>query len=250
LNAISAGWFQGASQLAIWVRSTIKKLFDPLLSTFDLQVIRNEDTVDYYLHSYNSYKQYRDTQIAHNIRKLTNVWADDATLDLMCEELRKDRPNQRIISGICHGTRNGFEQNHISSRDGFEAIGTDISETAKNFERSVHWDFHNENPDWVGKFDFVYSNSLDQSWNPRSALVTWLNQLRPDGTLVIEHTDAHGPSGASEMDPFGVKPRVMPYVLIQWFGTDISIRFVESTKSNNEMKVWLFFVRKNVETVI
>jgi SAM-dependent methyltransferase len=227
----------------------VKKLVDPLLAPFKLEAIRKKEIVDYYLHSYESYEQYRDTQIAHNIRKLKNVWADDATLDLMCEELRKERPGASVISGICHGTRNGFEQNHISSQKGFEAIGTDISETSKDFDRSVHWDFHNANPDWVGKFDFVYSNSLDQSWNPRSALVTWLNQLRPDGTLVIEHTDAHGPGGASEMDPFGVKPKVLPYVLIQWFGVDISIRFVESKKSNNKMKVWLFFVRKNVENV-
>jgi hypothetical protein len=228
----------------------VKNIIDPFLSLFRLEAVRKKELVDYYLHNYESYEQYRDTQIAHNIRKLANVWADKSTLDLMCEELRKDRPNQLIISGLCHGTRNGFEQNHISARHGFEAIGTDISETAKNFERSVHWDFHDVNPEWIGKFDFVYSNSLDQSWSPRSALVTWLNQLRPEGVLVIEHTDAHGPGGASEMDPFGVKPRVMPYVLVQWFGTDISIKFVESTKSNNEMKVWLFFVRKNVESVI
>jgi SAM-dependent methyltransferase len=232
--------------LGIRTSLVVKKLVDPLLSPFRLVSVRKKELVDYYLHSYESYKHYRDTQIAHNIRKLKNVWADDATLDLMCGELRKERPGESVISGICHGTRNGFEQNHISSQQGFEAIGTDISETARNFDRSVHWDFHDVNSDWVGKFDFVYSNSLDQSWNPRSALVTWLDQLRPDGTLVIEHTEAHGPAGASEMDPFGVKPTVLPYVLVQWFGTDISIRFVESTKSNNKMKVWLFFIRKNV----
>jgi SAM-dependent methyltransferase len=240
----------GGADLGIWARAFVKRMTDPFLSLFDMEAFRKEDVVDYYLHTYKSYEEYRQTQITHNIRKLNNVWADDATLDLVCGELRKERADRGLISGICHGTRNGFEQNHISSKKGFEAIGTDIAETAKDFERSVHWDFHDVNHDWVGKFDFVYSNSLDQSWNPRSALVTWLNQLLPDGTLVIEHTDAHGPGGASEMDPFGVKPTVLPYVLVQWFAADISIRFVTSRKSNNDMKVWLFFVRKNVETIV
>lgn len=236
--------------MRLWLSSRIKKVVNPLLSWSGLQVITNEDAVDFSLHSFESYEQYRDTQIAHNIRKLKNVWADSATLELMCQELRKERTHGGVISGLCHGTRNGFEQNHISAQNGFEAIGTDISETAKNFDRSVHWDFHDVNPDWVGKFDFVYSNSLDQSWQPRTALVTWMNQLRPDGTLVIEHTDAHGPSGTSQMDPFGVKPTALPYVLIQWFGTDISIRFVEAIKSNNNMRVWLYFVRKNVKHLV
>ena len=153
------------------------------------------------------------------------------------------------MSGICHGTRNGFEQNFISSQKGFEAIGTDISETANDFERSVQWDFHDTNKEWLARFDFVYSNSLDQSWNPRAALVTWLNQLKPDGRLVIEHTHAHGPGGASAMDPFGVRPQVMPYVLCEWFGTEISIRFVKAKKSNNNIDVWLFFVGKNVDVI-
>ncbi|MEL6298352.1 MAG: hypothetical protein AAFQ45_07260 [Pseudomonadota bacterium] len=159
-------------------------------------------------------------------------------------------PHKSSFNGICHGSRNGFEQNFISKIEDFKAVGTDISPTAKDYERSVEWDFHKANPDWIGKFDFVYTNSLDQSWNPRLALVTWLNQLNQDGVLVIEHTEAHGPSGASEMDPFGVRPHMMPYVLIDWFGAEVSLNIVESKKSNHEgMPVWLFFMRKSVENI-
>ena len=41
----------------------------------------------------------------------------------------KDRIKTSIIKGICHGSRNGFEQNFFNEKkDGFEVIGTDISE--------------------------------------------------------------------------------------------------------------------------
>lgn len=227
----------------------VTKVLNPLLSVLGMEAVRSKDIVDYYLHEYTSYEDYRDTQIAHNVRKIKNVWADEATLALMCDELKKDLSGIKTLSGLCHGTRNGFEQKFISAQDGFEAIGTDISDTAKEFERSVQWDFHDVDENWAGKFDFVYSNSLDQSWNPRAALVTWLNQLKPGGMLVIEHTEAHGPSGASEMDPFGVRPQVLPYVLVQWFGTDVSMRFVQAKKANNDLEVWLFFVKRNVGQV-
>jgi SAM-dependent methyltransferase len=236
--------------LGIWARAFVKRMTDPFLSLFDMEAFRREDVVDYYLHTYKSYEEYRQTQITHNIRKIKDVWADEATLELLCGELRKDIPGEGVLSGICHGTRNGFEQNFISTQPGFEAIGTDISATAKDFERSVQWDFHDVREDWEGKFDFVYSNSLDQSWNPRSALVTWLNQLKPGGRLVIEHTIGHGPANASEMDPFGVRPQVMPYVLVQWFGTDVSMRFVHSKKANNDLDVWLFLLKRNVSQVV
>ncbi len=41
----------------------------------------------------------------------------------------------------------------------------------------------------------------------------------------------------------------MPYVLCEWFGTEISIRFVKAKKSNNNIDVWLFFVGKNVDVI-
>jgi len=68
--------------------------------------------------------------------------------------------------------------------------------------------------------------------------------------LVIEHTEAHGPSHASEMDPFGVRPTVMPYVLTEWFGFDISINIIKSKKENKDLDVWLFFIKKNQSKIV
>ena len=129
-------------------------------------------------------------------------------------------------------------------------IGTDISPTAKEFPNSLQWDFHDVKPDWVSRFDFVYSNSLDQSWKPRKALTTWLNQVRMGGLVILEHTETHGPGAAGHMDPFGVRPIAMPYVLTDWFGDQISISHTVEKKTNNGLDAWLFVCRKLVETVI
>jgi hypothetical protein len=198
---------------------------------------------DVYLHEYASYEEYKETQIFHNKRKLESIWADEATLDVVTERVKKEFPDQNRLFAICHGTRNGFEQNYIAAKLDVEIIGTDISETAGQFPRSIQWDFHDQNDEWIGKCDFIYTNSLDQSWKPRSAVSTWLQQLREGGILFIEHTESHGPQDAGEMDPFGVKPAYLPYLLCEWFQHHIAIEIIKSIKSNNSNTVWLFVVK-------
>ncbi|WP_417680648.1 hypothetical protein [Roseibium sp.] len=223
-------------------KSIIKRA-NKLLDRFDKKIVDKDELVDFYLHEYESYEQYRDIQTYYNKQKLSNVWADEETLGVIAEELKK-LYGRSDLKGLCHGSRNGFEQAFFRDTYSFDCIGTDISDTATQFENSVQWDFHDENPDWLGQFDFVYSNSLDQGWNPRKALTSWLGQVHTGGYVVLEHTEAHGPKGASGMDPFGVRPTVMPYVLCDWFGFSISIKVVKTYKSNVQMDAWLFFIKK------
>tara|TARA_B000000609_G_C23889472_1_gene197470 strand:+ start:229 stop:534 length:306 start_codon:yes stop_codon:yes gene_type:complete len=84
---------------------------------------------------------------------------------------------------------------------------------------------------------------------PHIALESWLSQLKQKGILIVEHTEKHGPRGASEIDPFRVKPTVMPYVLTMWCGSQISISHSVIRKSNMKLDAWLFVIRKNVPTV-
>ena len=201
---------------------------------------------DVYLHRYESYEHYKRVQVFHNKRKLGTVWADKQTLILVAERVTREfgKNGERPLFGICHGARNGFEQNCLSDLLSTDIIGTDISDTAAQFPRSVQWDFHDVNPDWLGRCDFVYSNSLDQSWKPKEAASTWLDQLRLGGLLFIEHSRAHGPEGASEMDPFGVKAEYMPYVLSEWFGHRISLEILKGEKANMDMEIWLFVMKR------
>lgn len=216
-----------------------------LLKPFGYVVVRDKSTVDYFLHEYSSYEEYRDTQVKFNLQKIQNVWADEATLRRVAE-IARGLPGRSNITGLCHGARNGFEQKFLNEDDRFSVLGTDISPSATDFPDSVQWDFHDENQEWIGKFDFVYTNSLDQSWQPKKAIEVWLRQLKSDGVLIIEHTELHGPVGASEMDPFGVRPVAFPYVLADWFGSSINMEFSVDKKSNKDLDSYLFVIRKSV----
>jgi len=207
------------------------------------QLVRNLPWI--YLHEYSSYEEYAEVQKFHNRRKPQNIWADDQTLSLVADIVRKNSVKAQAYSGICHGARNGFEVGKLRALLGSDnIIGTDISETAEQFSNLCVWDFHDENPDWLGRFDFVYSNSLDQSWKPFEALSCWIRQIKEDGIIVIEHTRAHGVEGASAMDPFGVLPEFFPYVICEYFGRQISLEIKKSQKSNTGIDVWLFVIRK------
>lgn len=223
----------------------LKKIINFFLGKIKLKIVRDLPLI--YIHKYKSYEEYAAVQKFHNRRKINSVWSDEATLKLVASRLLSDNNlNINSLKGICHGSRNGFEvQKLLENLKNSEIIGTDISETAINYPNQIVWDFHNENSEWFEKFDFVYTNSLDQSWKPFVALDTWFDQLKPNGLLFIEHTRAHGPGCSSEMDPFGVAPEYMPYIIAEHFGRKVSLEIKKSTKSNYKNEVWLFILIKN-----
>ena len=227
----------------------MKDIINKLLGFFNLKLVKKRvfeiHNSDFYLHQYSSFKDYEKVQVTHNIRKINRVWADENSLNFIIDYLKDEDEN---IKGICHGSRNGFEQNFFNKVNSFEVIGTDISPSANDYENSVVWDFHNVNNDWVSNFDFVYTNSLDQSFKPSLAIETWLNQLKPNGYLFIEHSKDHSPKGAGEMDPFGVKPNVFCHILVSWFGHQISFDYKKIIKSNINQPTYVFIIRKNIPT--
>ena len=178
-------------------------------------------------------------------KKIDKVWADEKTLEKISNFL-KENISSNLIKGICHGSRNGFEQNFFNEKkDGFEVIGTDISETAKDYKNSIVHDFHDEKKEWLENFDFVYSNSLDQSFDPQKALNTWLKQIKLGRYVIIEHSDQHGVVSSGKMDPFGVEANFFPYLLSEWFGHSISIQIIKGLKINkNNAPVLLFILKK------
>jgi len=89
-----------------------------------------KDYPDVLLHQYSSYEEYRATQVFHNKRKVEKVWADESTLDLVVDRVVEEFGRKRRLFALCHGSRNGFEQNYISTRLDVEILGTDISDTA------------------------------------------------------------------------------------------------------------------------
>jgi len=127
------------------------------------------------------YNKYKAAQIALNKRKIKKVWVAAKDIKFMfISQFVKG-------SGICHGARNGFEVKEFNKY--VKAIGTDISDTANKYGL-IQWDFHKQNPEWIGKFDFVYTNSIDHSHNHELALRVFMEQLKPGGKCII-HTDVN-----------------------------------------------------------
>ena len=109
-----------------------------------------------------------------------------------------------IDFGLCHGVRRGKEQAWFRKKlRAANVIGTDISDTATQFENTVQWDFHDDNPEWQDRADFVYSNSWDHAYDPGKAFRAWTRCLKPGGWLLIDHTKGHMPKSSNVLDPFG-----------------------------------------------
>lgn len=220
----------------------IAKLFGYKISR--IREYKHDELV--YIHEYEEgYQEYKKEQVYHNKRKLNAVWADETTLAAVVEYLSKNSKKKKM-KGICHGARNGFEVEWFNKIQEYKVIGTDISETAVNFPDMVHWDFHDENPSWIGNMDFVYTNSLDQAMKPNKALAEWSKQITQNGYIFIEHTMAHSASVASSMDPFGAHPMCMPYLLFQWGRGKYELCDILKIeeKENKKLEAWLFVLRK------
>jgi hypothetical protein len=225
---------------------SLTKIINGLLRPFNRKLVPAHHDLLIYQHDYGlgGYDKYRTVQIAHNKRKIHSVWADEKTIDFISTYIKAHIPNP--VAGLCHGSRNGFEVIEFSRRLNCNVCGTDISDTAKDFPNTYQWDFHEPYGEWIGKFSFVYTNSLDQALDPRKALHTWADQLRADGFIFIEHTMQHSPQGASSMDPFGAHPLVMPYLIFEWGRGKyrlVDILKPDHVKKGN-LKIWIFVIGK------
>tara|TARA_Y100000591_G_C21717546_1_gene636923 strand:- start:319 stop:1011 length:693 start_codon:yes stop_codon:yes gene_type:complete len=227
--------------------TNFKNIIQKTLLKFGYRISKvDQSEKKFSIYKYKNYTEYKDTQVYYNKLKISHVWADELNLKLISEYIF-NHSNQKKLIGICHGSRNGYEQKKFKEliKDSI-VFGTDISETAKNYEDSIIWDFHDAKKEWENNFDFIYSNSLDQSYDPKKALETWINQLNTNGMLFIELSDQHNVQSSGKMDPFGVDPEYFPYLLIDWFKHKISISVLKSIKENkSKAPVWIYVVKKN-----
>ena len=140
---------------------------------------------------YKNYKEYLDYQIKLNQSKINNIWVDDEELILVSDHIKKNIDHKKLSLGICHGSRNGYEVKKLRELLKTEVIGTDISTTATNFSHMILHDFHELNKNWINKCDFIYTNSLDHSYNPYKFLQNNYLHLKNNSFLYIEHSNYH-----------------------------------------------------------
>lgn len=154
------------------------------------------------LHKYNNYKEYCKNQIITNKRKLELVWVQEQELDSMVSFI-KSKGRKKDLKGLCHGVRNGWEVEYFRKKLNAKVVGTDISDTASKFANVIEWDFHKIQLEWIGEFDFIYSNSLDHSYNPELALYQWMRCVNKKGVCFVHWAEAHSEAHMDNTDCFG-----------------------------------------------
>ena len=127
-----------------------------------------------------NYNEYKQEQVKANKRKFQYVWASEKELNMVVDAV------SNVEFGVCHGDRNGAEVRYLRNKLECEVVGTDISPTVKDVEHCIEWDMHEVKDDWVGKADFVYSNSIDHSYDPEKALRAWHKTLKDGGKCFVE----------------------------------------------------------------
>ena len=166
------------------------------------------------------YDTYRAVQEAGNKAKLDWVFATEATIALIAEDAR--RRSETVEHILCHGTRNGAEQRwfrqHFPDAD---ILGTEISETATQFEMTIRWDFHDIKDGWSDHWDLIYSNSWDHTYDPHKMFSAWARCLRPGKLLYLEHTKYH--ELVNHLDLFGATPLALRKMVescgLRYFGS-------------------------------
>jgi len=135
--------------------------------------------------AHDNYEHYHHAQRAQNRNKKTRVWVQPDELKIVAKTIAQNSYPQ---FGVCHGVRTGTENRILSELLGAEVIGTDLV----GRDNVKEMDFHDEMPQWEEKADFIYSNSLDHSYDPDLALRRWIKCLRPGGIILIHWDPGHG----------------------------------------------------------
>ena len=222
----------------------MNSLFKPL--GFEIRKVGSHVTSKDGLQLYNyakadgtfDYDKYREAQIAANYKKLDNVWVREENVEFLANYIRETVGDVRF--GICHGTRRGKEQEWFIKYLDCDVIGTEISDTAEQFPHTIQWDFHEVKPEWVDSADFIYSNSLDHSYDPEKCLDAWMSCVSPGGVCILEHSSGH--ERAHITDPFGAHVSQMPYLILNWGKGKYAVREIIDAPSKKKSLSYMKYI--------
>lgn len=197
------------------------------------------------LHQYPDRETYREVQIAGNKAKLRMQFVKESHIRILSEYINEQM--RQTAFGICHGTRRGAEQAWFRQYllGNPNIIGTEISDTAHQFPNTVQWDFHEVNPDWSERADFVYSNSWDHACEPEAAFGAWFGSLRQGGRLFLDYTKGQSRDAANALDPFGIDYDALIFLLGKLFGNRATIlQTIDTRRTNKEYRARIIVLEK------
>jgi len=137
------------------------------------------------LYKHESHDEYVEAQIAKNERKIDHVWVKNNELAMIAKKIRNLVPGAKF--GICHGVRNAWEVKKLKQILKIDILGTDIAPSAKRFQDTIQWDFHEIKPEWKNAVDFIYSNSFDHSYDPEMCLDKWMKCIKKGKGVCFIH---------------------------------------------------------------
>jgi hypothetical protein len=194
----------------------LDKMIEKVNGGYFNKTIRNNDMI---VRGYRTYEDYVAIQTRGNIEKNNWIFVNKDCITKLVDYIMKHYhtkmgPKYAPTFGLCHGTRRGLEQkwfkealfNYNEKGCGCDCkvLGTEISETAKNFENTIQLDFHRILDEWINNVDFIYSNSFDHSYDPELCLDQWMKCVKRNcGLCILEWTKTHAKEVTSHLDPFG-----------------------------------------------
>ena len=162
------------------------------------------------IHNYKDYDEYVKWQIQTNKEKKGWIYVKPATIN----QIAKNKPFAATI--LCHGTRAAGEQTFFKKHfPNAEIIGTEISDNATEYPMTIQHDFNVQKPEWVGKFDIIYSNAIDHSIDPKATLSTWRDQLSQTGRLYVEYCQNQSIPGGNVNDPLDATDQEIENLLLE-----------------------------------
>lgn len=195
-----------------------------------------EDYVD--IQVFGSQEKFQSQTIGKHLRTL------DPLKKILNTEALKLRSGNNL-KFLCHGIRNGKEIlafKKILNKYNITFLGTDLNPWVSNLDYGLVHDFQKRIPKKFGKFDIIYTNSLDQAQFPKKALESMYMDLSRNGILIIYFSELHGKMGFSTLDPFSCEIEIFPYMYLNWFTGQARIEFIKDTR---HLRRGWFVIRKN-----
>lgn len=236
------------SKKLFWFYKILRNILRYSDDFFILNLRENRPKI-YLLAENNTKFSYLEIQTEGNVRKLNHSTEESLfpRVNLCVDYLKSQLPNNIQYSGICHGVRNGTEvslfNKLLNQNEEFSSIiGTDISYTALNFKNVIQLDFHIIKDEFINNFDFIYSNSLDQSNDPEKALNAWLKCLKADGLMFVD-LGKGGKSAWALLDPFCCEPELFPMVVLNFLKGEGCV--VDTIQINpNDFRSLIFVIKR------
>lgn len=195
-----------------------------------------------------SYEDYKKIQTEGNTEKIDEIFETEENIRILSNYLKLNLNYIRF--GLCHGTRQGKEQEWFSKYLDVKVLGTEISETATSFPNTIQWDFHDIKDEWVNSIDFIYSNSLDHSYDGKYCLRQWFKCLRKSGICIINGTTLHSPMYCTKLDPFGFTQEGLASLideLSEESGVQIeTILYGKANSNKHNIKEWYYFMIRKI----